>query len=422
MRGVIEVIEGWLALRGQADYETDGMVVKIDELEIRQKLGATSKYPRWCIAYKYQTQQAATRLREVSFEVGRLGTITPTAHFEPVQLGGTTVSNASLHNFDQVQRLDVREGDTILVEKAGEIIPQVVGVVGEKRQAGARQIRPPKKCPACGGAVARDEGVVAVRCVNPECPAQIRQRLEFFAGRDQMDIRNLGPEIIDQLVTEGKVHHFADLYHLSMDSLVGMEIGRHRRDDGRVVIARMQKRLAAKLLEAIEASKSRGLQRLVAALGIRHVGGRASELLAEHFGDMETLASTGLEELQEVSEIGPVIARSVWDFFRSPGGREAIKRLKAAGVKMTAERAAAAGARPLEGKTVVVTGTLEGFSRSEAEAAIKAAGGRAVSSVSRNTDFVVAGDSPGSKADKAAQLGVDTIDEAEFVRRLGAKK
>jgi DNA ligase (NAD+) len=408
IQGVMEVIEGWLALRGQEDYETDGMVVKIDELEIREELGATSKYPRWCIAYKYQTQQAATRLREVSFEVGRLGTITPTAHFDPVQLGGTTVSNATLHNFDQVQRLDAREGDTVLVEKAGEIIPQVVGVVGEKRPAGARRIKPPEKCPACGGAVVRDEGGVYLRCVNPECPAQIRERLAFYAGRNQMDIEGLGPATIDQLVTKGMVKHFADLYGLSKEDLINLE--------------RIGDKSSENLLAGIEASKSRGLQRLLAALGIRHVGGRASELLAEHFGNMETIASAGLEELQEAPEIGPVIAKSVHEFFRGQSGHDVIKRLKAAGVKMTGGRAVPIGRRPLEGKTVVVTGTLQRFSRSEAEAAVKAAGGRPASGVSRNTDFVVVGDSPGSKAQKAAELGVETIDETEFIRRLGAKK
>jgi DNA ligase (NAD+) len=411
------VIQDWMERRTEVDYETDGMVIKVDELNLRDQLGATSKYPRWCIAYKYEAQQAATRLKEVDFQVGRLGTITPTAHFEPVQLGGTTVSSATLHNFDQVERLDVRVGDTVLVEKAGEIIPQVVEVVYE-RPRGRIPIKPPAKCPVCGGQTARDEGGVYLRCINAECPAQIRHRLEFFAGRDQMDIRNLGTELIDQLVTEGKVRHFADLYHLGPKDLVGMEIGRHTRDDGRVIIARMQKKLADKLVKAIEASKSRGPARVLAGLGIRHVGGRVAEVLADHFGDIEAVAAASEEELMNVEEIGPVIAASIHEFFHSPAGRETIHRLKAAGVKMSApKRAKAAG--PLAGKTVVVTGTLEKLSRSEAEAAIKAAGGRAASSVSKNTAFVVVGAEPGSKADKAAALGVEIIDESEFLRRLG---
>ncbi len=419
---VFAVLEDWMARRHEVDYETDGIVIKVNELDLRERLGATSKYPRWCIAYKYEAQQAATRIHDVDFQVGRLGTITPTAHFDPVQLGGTTVSSASLHNFDQVQRLDVREGDTVLVEKAGEIIPQVVQVVYEKRPPGLRVLKPPTKCPACGGPVGREEGEVAVRCINAECPAQIRHRLEFFAGRDQMDIENLGPEIIDQLVTEGKIRHFADLYRLGLEDLVGMEIGRHtREEDGRIIVARMQKKLADKLLKAIEESKSRGPVRVLAALGIRHVGGRVAEVLAEHFGDLHELADASVEDLIQVEEIGPVIAASVRQFFHSAAGRETLRRLKAAGVKLSAPRRAKAAAGPFAGKTVVVSGTLEKFSRSEAEAAIKAAGGRVTSSVSKNTDFVVVGTDAGSKADKAAKLGVQTINEAEFLRRLGGR-
>jgi len=417
---VLAVVNQWLGLRSEVDYETDGMVIKVDELALRGQLGATSKYPRWCIAYKYEAQRAATRLNKVDFQVGRLGTITPTAHFDPVALSGTTVSSATLHNFDQVARLDVREGDTILVEKAGEIIPQVVQVVYEKRRHALKPIKPPEKCPVCGGKTARDEGGVYLRCINPECPAQIRQRLEFFAGRNQMDIENLGPEIVDRLVTEGKVRYFADLYRLGTKDLVGMEIGRHTREDGRVIISRMQEKSAGKLLAAIEASKSRGLMRVLAGLGVRHVGGRVAEVLAEQFGDIEAIAAASEEELMGAEEIGPVIAASVHEFFHSPAGKETVRRLKAAGVKMTApRRPRATAAAPLAGKTVVVTGTLEHFSRSEAEAAIKAAGGRATSSVSKSTDFVVVGADSGSKADKAAALGVETISESEFLRRLG---
>jgi len=412
------VIDDWLKRRNEADYETDGMVVKIDELALREQLGQTSKYPRWCIAYKYEAERAETRLNSVDFQVGRLGTITPVAHFEAVQLSGTTVSNASLHNFDQIERLDVRVGDTVVVEKAGEIIPQVVQVVHEKRRRGARTVKPPKKCPSCKGSAVRDEGGVYLRCINPECPAQIRERLRFFAARGQMDIENLGPALIDELVGRGLVKHFADVYRLKRDDLIGLELGRHTRDDGKVVIQRVQDVLADKLLAAIEASKARGLARLLAALGIRHVGGRAAEVLAEHFGDVAKIAAAGVEELTEINEIGPVIAASVHEFFNSKGGRETFRRLGEAGVKMTAERRKAAAAAPLAGKTVVVTGTLEKFSRKAAEDAIKAAGGRAASSVSKNTDFVVVGESPGSKADKAKSLGVEIIDEAEFARRL----
>jgi len=400
-------IEQWAEKRYDLPYEIDGMVVKVDSLAQREALGATSKYPRWCIAFKYEAERAETVLREVTFQVGRLGTITPVAHFDPVPLAGTTVSNASLHNFDQIQRLDVRVGDTILVEKAGEIIPQVVQVVGAKRPKSAGIIRPPGKCPVCGGPVGRDEGGVYVRCLNPECPAQLKERLRFFAGRSQMDIENLGPALVDQLVDRGLVRHFADLYSLEAKQLTSLE--------------RMGPKSTENLLAAIEASRDRPLGRLLAALGIRHVGGRAAELLAEHFGDIDAIAAASEEELAEVPEIGPVIAASVRQFFASGQGAEIVRRLKAAGVRMSAGRPGLRGGRqlPLAGKTVVVTGTLAGFSRQAAEQAIKNAGGRAASSVSRKTDFVIVGENPGSKAEKARALGVTILNEEQFTKMIG---
>jgi len=404
----LAAIADWLTRREQVDYETDGMVVKVDDLQLRQRLGAASKYPRWCIAYKYEAQRAETVLRSVDFQVGRLGTVTPVAHFDPVQLAGTTVSNASLHNFDQVERLGVRVGDTILVEKAGEIIPQVVGVLADRRPAGAAPVAPPDKCPSCGEPVARDEGGVYLRCLNPECPAQIRERLEFYAGRNQMDIEGLGPAVVDQLVGKGLVQHFADLYSLKKEQLVELD--------------RMGEKSAQNLLDGIEASKKRGLERLVAALGIRHVGGRVGEVLSRHFGDIDALASASVEDLTRVNEIGPVIAESVHALLHSQAGREAIERLKAAGVGMSSARRPAEKAAPkspMLGMTVVVTGMLEFFTRTGADDAIKAAGGRPASSVSKKTHFVVVGENPGSKADKARQLGVEIIDEAEFLKRLG---
>ena len=409
---VLELIADWMTARAEVDYATDGMVVKVDELPLRERLGATSRYPRWCIAYKYEAERAETVLREVSFQVGRLGTITPVAHFDAVQLSGTRVSNASLHNFDQVERLDVRVGDTILVEKAGEIIPQVVQVIFEKRPPRSTQIVPPASCPDCGGKTIRDEGGVYLRCENPECPGQLRERLRFFAARGQMDIENLGPAVIDQLVDRGLVKHFADLYLLKMEDLVDLE--------------RMGKKSSENLLAAIESSKQRGLVRVLAGLGVRCVGGRVAELLTAHFDDIDALAAASADELTAINEIGPVIAQSVYEFFHGKAGREIIQRLKDAGVRMTAvgprprpHPHAAGGALPLQGKSVVVTGTLEALSRQDAVSAITSAGGRAVSSVSKNTDFVVVGESPGSKVDKARTLGVEVIDEAEFLRRLG---
>jgi len=410
----LAAVADWLTRREEVDYETDGMVVKVDDLALREALGAASKYPRWCIAYKYEAERAETVLRSVDFQVGRLGTITPVAHFDPVQLAGTTVSNASLHNFDQVERLGVRVGDTVVVEKAGEIIPQVVHVLTDRRPADAEPIAPPAECPSCSQATRRDEGGVHLRCLNPECPAQIRERLEFYAGRGQMDIEGLGPAVVDQLVGRGLVQHFADLYSVTKDQLVGLD--------------RMGEKSARNLLDAIEQSKDRGLERLLAALGVRHVGSRAAEVLSQRFGDMDSLADADVEQLTAVNEIGPVIAESVHAFLHSQAGREVVNRLKAAGVSMKSSRPAAGEAgpggeedKPLAGKTVVVTGTLEFFTRDSVEAAIKAAGGRPTSSVSKKTDFVVEGGNPGSKADKARRLGVETVDEAEFIRRLGKR-
>ncbi len=476
---VIGAIEAWRAMKAEVDFETDGMVVKVDELDARDALGTTSKYPRWCIAYKYQAEQAATVLREVSFNVGRLGTITPVAHFDPVQLAGTTVSNASLHNFDQVERLDVRVGDTIVVEKAGEIIPQVVQVVFDKRPRDAQPLRAPAACPSCNQPAVREAGEVALRCVNPECPAQIRQRLEFFAGRDQMDIGNLGPAVIDQLVTHGLVHHFADLYKLTAADLANLE--------------RMGEKSSQRLIEGIAASRDRGLQRVIAALGIRHVGNSTAEELVKSFDSLEqvlaaskadirlalTKPSVVAERVHEavsgdaaarirdlldgelvqalrdlkikgldtakaeaiaarlgsgrnvveasVEELTAamkqddpsVISEAIYTFLHSEAGEDMINRLRTAGVSMATVKRVVAGPQPLAGKTVVVTGVLEKFSRKEAEDAIKAAGGKAASSVSKSTSFVVAGADAGSKADKAKLLGVEIIDEAEFARRLG---
>ena len=446
--GVLAAVDEWLTRRRKVDYETDGMVAKVDELALRDQLGATSKHPRWCIAYKYAAEQGRTVLRAVTYDAGRTGVITPVARFDPVQLAGTTVSNASLHNFDQIERLDVRVGDTIVVEKAGEIIPQVVGVVAELRPDGAEAISPPTTCPCpkasalqwreipdgyrafqctnpqceeflqrvprktapegcrkCGGDVREVDHMAELVCVAINCPSKLAARIEFFAGRNQMDIENLGPAVIDQLVASGMVCELADLYLLEAGPLAELE--------------RMGEKSADNLVAAIEAGKQRGLARLLAALGIRHVGGRAADVLAGRFGDIDSIAAARVDDLTEIDEIGPTIAASVREFFDSDAGRSTIARLKAAGVKVTAQRATAGEAGPLAGKTIVITGVLAGLSRKNAEEAIKAAGGKVASSVSKSTDFVVVGDSPGAKADKARSLEVETIDTAELKRRLG---
>ena len=474
---VLAAVEDWLIRRGEADCETDGMVAKIDELALREQLGATSRYPRWCIAYKYEAEQATAVLKSVTFQMGRTGVVTPVAHFDAVQLAGTQVSNASLHNFDQVERLGLHAGDTITVEKAGEIIPQVVDVLREQRPAGARPISPPRSCPecrtplvwempkpgykafrctnaecelymqrrqlkdlpakcrrrasaqnpagrGCDRPVEEVGHMVELRCPNVECPAQLREHLGFFAGRNQMDIEHLGPAVVDQLVERGMVKHFADLFTLTKDDLVGLELGSHVNEAGKTVVQTIQARSAENLLAAVEAGKSRGPARVLAGLGIRHVGGRVAEVLVDRYGSIGAIAAASQEELTEVEEIGPVIAASVREFFDSDAGRETVRRLEEVGVVMVGkDREAASGKEEgaLAGKTVVVTGMLEGFSRKEAEEVVKAAGGKATGSVSKKTDFVVVGDSPGSKADQARELGVEVIDEAEFVKRLGKK-
>jgi DNA ligase (NAD+) len=417
---VLTVIGDWLQTRSEVDFETDGMVVKVDELALRDELGQTSKYPRWCIAFKYQAQQAQTILRSVDFSLGRLGTITPVAHFDPVHISGTNVENASLHNFDQVDRLGLRVGDTIVVEKAGEIIPQVVQVIFDKRPAEAVPIVPPTNCPVCNSATMRDEGGVCLRCVNPECPAQIRGALEFFAGRNQMHIEGLGPAVIDQLVGDGLVRHFGDLYSLQAGELKDLRKTDKLSSKGNPI--KLGPKSAADLVNSIQASKDQGLARVLTGLGIRHVGGRAGEVLAEHFKDIDAVLSASADELTAVPEIGPVIAQSIYDFCHSASGIEVINRLRQAGVKLSANlpegSAGGANSQSLAGLSIVVTGTLSQFSRSQAEQAIKSAGGRATASVSASTSFVVAGENPGSKADKAQALGVEVIDEAKFIARL----
>lgn len=404
---VIGLVSTWERRREKLNYDIDGLVVKVDSFASQEQLGATSKAPRWCISYKFPAEQAATKLLKIEVQVGKSGILTPVAHLEPVQLAGTTVSRASLHNFDEVARKDVRVGDTVIVEKAGEIIPQVVRVVKEKRPKGAKVFGPPKRCPSCQSEqVEQDEGGVYIRCVNPACPMQLQERLRYFAGRNQMDIEGLGPAIIDQLVDRELVKEFADLYRLSSEQLAGLE--------------RMADKSADNLTKAIEQSKSRSLGRLLAALGIRHVGTHVAQVLAETFGSMDELANASAEELEEIHEVGPIMAKSVHAFFRSASGTRMIENLRKAGLQMKpAPGGPAKAAGPLASKTVVVTGTLEKFSRQEIRAYIKSKGGRAAGSVSKNTDLLVVGADPGSKARKADQLGVQIVSESEFLEITG---
>ncbi|NLX07977.1 MAG: NAD-dependent DNA ligase LigA [Phycisphaerae bacterium] len=402
---LVAVITAWEAKRADLDYQTDGMVVKIDRFDLRERLGTTSRAPRWVIAYKYETEQGVTVVRDVRWQVGKLGTLTPVAHLDPVWIAGTTVSRASLHNADQIQRLGVRIGDTVIVEKAGEIIPQVVSVVQDQPR-GHAEIVPPTRCVVCDGPVEKDAGGVYLRCLNPSCPAQLKERLRYFASRDLMDIENLGPALIDQLVDKNLVREFADLYQLTEQQLIDLE--------------RMGQKSAQNLVKAITASKTRDLPRVMGALNIQHVGITTAELLAKHFRTMDALMDASLESLEAVPDVGPVVAQSIHDFFRTDHGRQAVNHLRDAGVNMRliAEPTAPA-ASPIAGKTLVVTGTLEKFSRNEIEALIKKLGGKAASSVSAKTHYLIAGQNAGSKLDKAKKLGVEILTEEDFLKLIG---
>ena len=394
----LSICLGWSEKRSKLDYQIDGMVVKVNRFDQRDSLGATGRAPRWCISYKFPAERAETTVKSIDVQVGKSGILTPVANLTPVQLAGTTVKRASLHNFDEIDRLDVRCGDTVLIEKAGEIIPQVVEV---KKQLGRRAARfkIPEKCPNCSSPVAKDKDGVYIRCLNPDCLGQLKERLRYFAGRGQMDIEHLGTSLIEQLVDTGLVKNFADLYKLQKADLVELE--------------RMADKSAANVIQAIQASKTRPLWRLIAALGIRHIGGQSAQILAEHFGSLDALMAAELQTLEETDQIGPTMAESIYDYFRNKKNRAVIDELLAAGVKPQKPKAKRSG--KLAGKTIVVTGTLENFTRQQIEEAIKQAGGKPASSVSKKTDFVLAGAEPGSKLDKARELGVKVINEKQFL-------
>jgi DNA ligase (NAD+) len=386
------------------DFEVDGLVLKVNDFEQRERLGNTSKSPRWVIAYKFEKYEATTRLLNIHVQVGKTGAITPVAELEPVQLAGTIVSRASLHNADEIQRKDVRVGDVVVVEKAGKIIPHIVRTEKHLRASELPEFRFPTRCPECDTKLIKDEGGVYIRCPNPLCPAQVKERIRYFASRHAMSIDGLGDKLVHQLVETGLVKSYGDLYRLTGEKLVALE--------------RMGQRSADNLLAAIDASKNRGLAPLLNALSIRHVGTRVAELLAEHFGSMESLMSAAEEELR-INEIGEVIAKSVYEFLHSDYGQETIRDLTEVGLDMTAPRKRAVTSGALAGKTVVVTGTLKNYSRDEAHELIKSHGGKPSSSVSSKTDFVLAGEEAGSKLDKARELGVEVIDEDAFARMIG---
>ncbi len=400
----IATIEAFNETRGKLAFQTDGMVLKVDSFDQRQRLGVTSKAPRWVIAFKYAAEQMQTLLRGVDWQVGKNGTLTPVARMEPVFLAGTTVQNATLHNLDQIRRLDLHLGDTIVIEKAGEVIPYVRQAVPEKRPRGAKPVEPPTHCPSCGAKVEREEGAKYIYCLNPDCPAQFRERLRWFCGRNQMDIEHVGDKLADALAEAGLVKTFADLYRLKKEALLGLE--------------RLGEKSAQNVLEAIEKSRSCGLDRLLAGIGIRHVGNRVAYVLAQHFGSLDALAAASQAGLSEVMEIGPVIAESVYDFFHNRAGQHAVSELKSVRINPSVAKPTANEPRPLAGQTVVVTGTLPTLGRTEIEAMIVRLGGKASASVSKKTNFVVAGESAGSKLDKAKELKVPVLSEAEFLKKV----
>ena len=399
---VIRCCEKWESKREKLPYEIDGIVVKVDTIAQQAELGFTAKAPRWAIAYKYPARQETTVVNDIRVQVGRTGALTPVAVLEPVQVGGVTVSRSTLHNMDEVERLGVQIGDTVLIERAGDVIPHVVKVVKEGKER--RPFRIPSKCPVCGSGIHKDPEEVAYRCVNSACPAKRKESLLHFAGRHAMNIDGLGDKIVDQFVEKEMVKDVADLYRLDLDEVAALE--------------RMAEKSAQNLLEEIVGSKKAGLARVIYALGIRMVGERTAELLAEHFGSIEKLMEAGEEELAEVHEVGPKVAASIRDFFSEKANREVVKKLEKAGVVMTEKRAAPKSSK-LAGKTFVFTGELSHRSRDEAGALVKQHGGTVTSSVSKKTDYVVLGDSPGSKYDKAKSLGVTILDEATFEKLLG---
>ncbi|MDZ7618396.1 MAG: NAD-dependent DNA ligase LigA [Patescibacteria group bacterium] len=400
--------EGLIGRLHELDFEIDGLVLKVNRLEQRDRLGRTSKSPRWVVAYKFEKYEATTRLLDIKVQVGKTGTITPVAVLEPVDLAGTTVSRASLHNADEIERKDVRVGDVVVVEKAGKIIPHIVRVEAHERQGSPSKFSFPTVCPECGTPAVRDEGGVYIRCPNVEsCPAQLKERIRYFASRNAMDIEGLGDKLVDQLVEQELVRSCGDLYRLDAGALAKLE--------------RMGEKSAKNLVDGIEASKNRGLARVLNAMSIRHVGARVATVVAEHFGTMDALMAASVDDLSQINEIGPIIAQSVYDFLHGEAGEKIVNDLRSVGVKLEMEQPqAGSGVRPLEGKTFVVTGTLQKYSRDEINAAIERLGGRATSSVSKNTDYVVAGEKAGSKLTKAQQLGVTVLDEAGFEALVSA--
>lgn len=400
---LFRVIQKWDEIRHQLPYETDGVVIKVNEVKYHEELGFTSKFPRWAIAYKFQAAQATTILDSITLQVGRLGKITPVAELKPVHLAGTIVKRASLHNEDEIKRKDIRPGDTVIVEKAGEIIPQVIAVIDSDREGRAEPFMMPESCPACGEELIKFTDEVDWRCINPECPPQVLERIAHFASRDAMDIDGLGEAIVEQLLNESLIQTYADLYELEKEKLLPLD--------------RMGEKSVQNLLESIEKSKHQPLHRILYGLGIRFVGKTVAKDLAGYFNSIEAISESEIDTMTAIDAIGPKIAESVYQFFRNTKNLSLIHRLKENGVVFRSEENKTVSQK-LNGKKIVITGTLPTYSRNEVKELIEAHGGSTTSSVSKNTDYVVAGESPGSKYDKAIQLDIPILNEIDLKKLL----
>ena len=395
---VIAYCREWETRRDELDYEIDGVVVKVDDLDLQEKLGTVSRDPRWAIAFKFKAREARTKLRDIVVSVGRTGTLNPNAVLDPVPIGGVTVKSATLHNAAYIESNDIRIGDTVLVTRAGDVIPRVVGPIVDERTGREKRFRMPDTCPVCGADVDHPEGEAMSRCTNAACPAQVYERVRHFASRGAMDIEGLGDVLSEQLIATGAIRDIADIYALDLDALLA--------------VPRLAEKSAGNLLRSIEASKSRGLARVLVSLGIRFVGEQTARILAEDFGSIDAIEAAGEEQLRESDGIGPEVAASVQLFFEQEENRGIVGRLRDAGVDLTAPKRERAAPGPLAGKTLVLTGTLPNLTRDRASELILAAGGKVTGSVSKKTDYVVAGDEAGTKLAKAEQLGITILDEA----------
>jgi len=404
IEGVIEYCKGWIGKQDSLPYDTDGIVVKVNSLNQQQELGATAKSPRWAISCKFPARQATTKIEDITIQVGWTGVLTPVAILSGVELAGVTITHATLHNAKEIQRKDIRIGDTVVIERAGDVIPKVLKVQTELRTGDEKEFRMPEKCPVCNEPVSFSEEEVAIRCTNASCPAQLKRRIQHFASRNAMNIDGLGPALIDQLVDEGLVKDVADLFFLTKESITKLE--------------RMGDKSAENLISAIQNSKNSELAKVLFGLGIELVGRNMAEILVSNYPSLDKLASATQEELEAIHGIGPKVAENILQFFQQETNRKLIDKLKEANFNLSAEITEEVGTTPsarlLEGKTFVLTGTLSSMSRAEATEGIKAAGGRVTSSAGKKTDYVVVGDSPGSKYDRALQLGIAILNEDEF--------